>query len=77
MSLRADLALLGLAVLGVLANLACVLTGHPAPAIFDQVTLAGLTAAAGVALPRSTATVTPPAPTAATNPPAVTGPTGQ
>lgn len=63
-SFRADLALLGLAVVGVLADLACVLTGHQAPALFEQVALAGLTGAAGVALPRSTSDSTAvPAPT--------------
>lgn len=50
-SFRSDLALIGLAVVGVLADLACVLTGHPAPALFEQVALAGLTGAAGVSLP--------------------------
>lgn len=49
MSFRADLALLGLAVVGVLADLACVLTGHTPPSLFEQVALAGLTGAAGVA----------------------------
>jgi hypothetical protein len=49
-SLRSDLALCGLAVVGVAADLVCVLTGHPVPPIFDQVALAGLTGAAGVAL---------------------------
>jgi hypothetical protein len=49
-SLRSDLALCALAVVGVAADLACVLTGHQAPALFDQVALAGLTGAAGVAL---------------------------
>lgn len=48
-SFRADLALLGLATVGVLADLACVLTGHQAPGLFEQVALAGLTGAAGVA----------------------------
>lgn len=51
-SFRADLALLGLSVVGVLADLACVLTGHQPPGLFEQVALAGLTGAAGVALPR-------------------------
>jgi hypothetical protein len=46
---RADLALLGLAVVGVLSDLACVLTGHTPPGLFEQVALAGLTGAAGVA----------------------------
>lgn len=46
---RADLALCGLAVVGVLADLACVLTGHTPPGLFEQVALAGLTGAAGVA----------------------------
>lgn len=50
-SFRADLALLGLAVVGVLADLACVLTNHTPPALFESVALAGLTGAAGVALP--------------------------
>jgi hypothetical protein len=50
LSLRSDLALCALAVVGVAADLACVLTGHPTPALFDQVALAGLTGAAGVAL---------------------------
>lgn len=50
-SFRSDLALIALAVVGVLADLACVLTGHAAPALFEQVALAGLTGAAGVALP--------------------------
>jgi hypothetical protein len=49
MSFRADLALLGLAVVGVLSDLACVLTGHTPPGLFEQVALAGLTGAAGVA----------------------------
>jgi hypothetical protein len=57
-SFRADLALLGLAVVGVLSDLACVLTGHPAPALFEQVALAGLAGAAGVAqaVPKTTTT---------------------
>jgi hypothetical protein len=50
-SFRSDLALLGLAVVGVLSDLACVLTGHVPPGLFSDVTLAGLTGAAGVALP--------------------------
>jgi hypothetical protein len=50
-SFRADLALLGLAAVGVLAELACVLTGHQAPGLFQEVTLAGVAGAAGVALP--------------------------
>jgi hypothetical protein len=50
-SFRSDLALLGLAVVGVVSDLACVLTGHTPPALFEQVALAGLTGAAGVALP--------------------------
>ncbi|WP_399559104.1 hypothetical protein OG762_52410 (plasmid) [Streptomyces sp. NBC_01136] len=49
-SLRSDLALIALAVVGVAADLACVLTGHTPPNIFDQVALAGLTGAAGVAM---------------------------
>jgi hypothetical protein len=59
-SFRADLALLGLAVVGVLSDLACVLTGHPAPALFEQVALAGLAGAAGVAqaVPKTTTTTT-------------------
>lgn len=57
-SFRSDLALLGLAVVGVLANLACVLTGHTPPALFENVALAGLTGAAGVALPLRTGTST-------------------
>ena len=48
---RSDLALLGLAVVGVLAELACVLTGHQAPGLFEQVTLVGVAGAAGVSLP--------------------------
>jgi hypothetical protein len=51
-SLRSDLALAALAVVGVAADLACVLTGHTPPALFDQVALAGLTGAAGVAMQR-------------------------
>lgn len=50
-SFRSDLALLGLAIVGVLADLACVLTNHTPPALFENVALAGLTGAAGVALP--------------------------
>lgn len=50
-SLRSDLALLGLAVVAVGADLACILTGRPAPAFFEQLALAGLTGAAGIALP--------------------------
>lgn len=50
-SFRADLALVGLAVVGVLADLACILTGHPAPSLFGQVTIAGLAGAAGIATP--------------------------
>lgn len=53
-SFRSDLALLGLAVVGVLADLACVLTNHTPPALFENVALAGLTGAAGVALPLRT-----------------------
>jgi hypothetical protein len=50
-SFRSDLALLGLAVVGVLADLACVLTNHTPPQLFENVAIAGLTGAAGVALP--------------------------
>jgi hypothetical protein len=53
-SVRSDLALLGLAVVGVLAQLACVLTGHPVPDVFSQITLVGLGGAAGIALPART-----------------------
>jgi hypothetical protein len=56
MSFRADLALLGLAVVGVVSDLACVLTSHTPPALFESVALAGLTGAAGVALPAGTST---------------------
>jgi hypothetical protein len=65
-SFRSDLALLGLAVVGVLANLACILTGHTPPALFENVALAGLTGAAGVALPLRTGTSSPAAPGAST-----------
>lgn len=50
-SFRSDLALVVLAVVGVVADLACVLTGHHPPALFEQVAIAGLTGAAGVSLP--------------------------
>jgi hypothetical protein len=58
-ALRSDLALGGLAVVGVLADLACVLTGHPAPPLFESIALGGLTAAAGVALPNRAADPAP------------------
>lgn len=58
-SLRSDLALGGLAVVGVLADLACVLTGHLAPPLFESIALGGLTAAAGVALPNRAADPAP------------------
>lgn len=58
-SFRSDLALLGLAVVGVLADLACVLTNHTPPALFENVALAGLTGAAGVALPLRAASSNP------------------
>lgn len=48
-SFRADLALLGLAVIALLSDLACILTNHTPPALFEQIALAGLTGAAGVA----------------------------
>lgn len=79
---RADLALLGLAVVGVLADLACVLTGHPAPELFQTVALAGLTGAAGVALPPSNlvpqapAPAPAPAPSAAADVAGISGPVG-
>lgn len=69
LSLRADLVLAGLAVVGVASDLACVLTGHTPPAIFDSVALAGLTGAAGIALP---AAANPPA--APAQPPAAPAP---
>ena len=53
-SFRADLALIILAVVALLAELACVLTGHPIPGLFDQVALGGLAGAAGLALPGRT-----------------------
>ena len=69
-SFRSDLALLGLAVVGVLADLACVLTNHTPPALFENVAIAGLTGAAGVALPFRSGTpsnqVAPDAPAPAT-----------
>lgn len=83
---RSDLALAALAVVGVAADLACVLTGHPAPALFDQVALAGLTGAAGVAMQRpdpapaadqAPASAAPPAPAAVPAPAPYTGPVGQ
>jgi NADPH-dependent 2,4-dienoyl-CoA reductase/sulfur reductase-like enzyme len=49
-NLRSDLALVLLAVVGVAADLVCILTGHTPPALFDQVAVAGLSGAAGVAL---------------------------
>jgi hypothetical protein len=52
-SLRSDLALAALVVVGVAADLACVLTGHTPPAIFEQVALAGIGGAAGVAVQRN------------------------
>lgn len=65
-TVRSDLALLGLAVVAVLAELACVLTGHTPPGLFEQVTLVGVAGAAGVSLPtRSTPTPTDSAPAAA------------
>lgn len=59
---RSDLALIGLAVVGILADLACVLTGHQVPQLFEQVALAGLTGAAGVALPLRASTTPDPTP---------------
>jgi hypothetical protein len=81
-SFRADLALLGLVVVAVLSDLACILTGHTPPALFEQIALAGLTGAAGVAqLPAPATVPTAPAP-AADTPQQVTaagysGPVGQ
>jgi hypothetical protein len=68
-SFRSDLALLGLAAVGVLADLACVLTNHTPPALFENVAIAGLTGAAGVALPLRAGTsnqAAPDAPASAT-----------
>lgn len=81
MSFRADLALLGLAAVSLLADLACVLTGHPAPDLFQTVTLAGLTGAAGIALPPSSLTPQQPAapaaaPAAAVDVAGISGPVG-
>lgn len=81
MPFRADLALLGLSVVGVLADLACVLTGHQPPSLFEQVALAGLTGAAGVALPpgSSNPSSSPASSPAAAPVPAgdISGPVGQ
>jgi hypothetical protein len=80
-SLRSDLALCALAVVGVAADLACILTGHTPPQLFDQVVIAGMTGAAGVALqarPSDPAPAAPAAPAPAA--PVVqgyTGPVGQ
>lgn len=78
MSFRADLALLGLAAVSLLADLACVLTGHPAPELFQTVTLAGLTGAAGIALPPASLTPQRPAaaPPAAADVAGISGPVG-
>lgn len=82
-TVRSDLALLLLAVVGVLADLACILTGHTPPSLFEQVALVGVAGAAGVSLPtRSTDPVPaapqayatyPAAPPAATVPPSAAG----
>lgn len=64
MNVRSDLALLALAVVGVLSDLACVLTGHTAPSLFEQVTLVGVAGAAGVALPPALGGSSDPAPAA-------------
>jgi hypothetical protein len=50
-SFRADLALLGVSVVGVLSDLACVLLGHTPPDLFSTVALTGLVGAAGVTTP--------------------------
>lgn len=63
-TVRSDLALLGLSVVAVLAELACVLTGHTPPGLFEQVTLIGVAGAAGVSLP-TRSTPLDPAPAAA------------
>jgi hypothetical protein len=78
-SLRSDLALAALAVVGVAADLACVLTGHTPPALFDQVALAGLTGAAGVAMQRPAPADQAPAadPAPAPVPAPYRGPVGQ
>lgn len=70
---RADLALLALAVVGVAADLACILTNHPAPDLFAQVVIAGIAGGAGIAVqPTGSATSTsaPAAPVATSTAPA-------
>lgn len=74
-SFRADLALLGLAVVGVLSELACTLTGHPAPGLFQEVALAGIAGGAGVALPTAVAGANQPSTPAAAAAPVVPAPT--
>lgn len=61
-SFRADLALLALAVVGVLSDLACVLTNHTPPGLFEQIALAGLTGAAGIAVQPTQPPASAPAP---------------
>lgn len=68
-TLRSDLALLTLSGVAVLADLACVLTGHTPPSLFPDIALAGLTGAAGVSLPlRASAPAAVDAPSAGTYP---------
>lgn len=55
MRTRPDLALLVLAVVALLADLACVLTGHTAPDLFGNLALAAFSAAAGLSLPAAKA----------------------
>jgi hypothetical protein len=77
-SFRADLALLGVCVVGVLSDLACVLTGHAAPDLFSTVALTGLVGAAGVSVPIGAKTADP-APAPAPAPAAgdtISGPVG-
>lgn len=62
MPFRTEAALLALAVSGVLSELACTLTGHPAPGLFQEVTLAAMAGAAGIAVPGRQSTPADPAP---------------
>ncbi|MGW3926341.1 hypothetical protein [Streptomyces sp. NPDC005093] len=55
MRTRPDIALLVLAVVALLADLACVLTGRTAPDLFGNLALMAFSAAAGLSIPAAKA----------------------
>jgi hypothetical protein len=59
MRTRPDIALLVLAVVALLADLACVLTGRTAPDLFGNLALMAFSAAAGLSLPAAKAPAAP------------------